>query len=85
MFMNSWITHAQLVPPLSLSPQLHSGTPGPPPAPEAALVPTQPPHAAVTRHLSDPRTREFEAKSLSIQLSHGATGENVSRASFASH
>ena len=44
MFMNRWITHAQLVPPppLSLSPQLHLGTPGPlPPAPEAALVPSQ--------------------------------------------
>ena len=36
----------------------------PPPAPGAVLVSSQPPHAAVTRHSSDPRTREFEAKSV---------------------
>ena len=36
----------------------------PPPAPGVVLVSSQPPHPAVTRHSSDPRTREFEVKSV---------------------
>ena len=69
MFMNSWITHAQLVyPPIPQSTAPFGYSRPPPSTPEAALVPSQPPHAAVTRHSSDPRTREFEAKSLSSPL-----------------